>query len=332
MYFEEPVNVKALDVLLNLVATRRVTFETHSFATHLAAIKMRLHRCSAGKGYITSAWRENPRCKELGIEGGRLIAGIAIHKKEDTPKELEHEAKAGVPLFLIGMPLATLPRELRDALRAGLHLLDADVVDSVGTYTRRIAGWENITVKGLERFRNPAERAKLFDQIARELQCPEESVKELFLTLFFGGDPASWEHIDALRKISAFEELVVDCAAEAHRVADTLAWRTPSRIDTIKTWRKDSPKFTLLSYTYNEHERKDMDRMIEASKGGGGVPVSPEWDGLVSEVVTGTSAELLAKLQAAVSGGVTLKSKLHPQTLEDAIAGLRRRYPEHDWN
>ena len=36
-------------------------------------------------------------------------------------------------------PLAALPRELRDALRAGLDLLDSDVVNSAGFYTWEVA-------------------------------------------------------------------------------------------------------------------------------------------------------------------------------------------------
>ena len=190
----EPVNMKAIEEALMLVAMRSVSTDNYDCFEILMSIRNRTHDIRRGKGKIAVLERE---AKPLGSLQNRLYTGIADLEADKLPREIRTELANGVPRSLAGLSIFAFNKCIRYLCRHGLNMCEVDIVNAVYSVFCEILDVPQI----LRDFRDKREdimnsMLKYLEQKSGK-QLSRDSVKELFITLGFGGSVWSWmqEHL-----------------------------------------------------------------------------------------------------------------------------------------
>jgi len=238
------------------------------------------------------------------------------------------------------MPLVDLPRELRDALRVGCKLVDADIPNSCGHFTREVlsgidGGQELLDscIAFKEYTDSPDARAAILTRFAKSLGGSEADFKDLFLVLTFGSTVKTWmkDHPSIGLKNNT-SEMRFGCqyAVDMKKIKQFLFKHFPDKLKIVESWSKGaSPEDALLYYMYGDKEFAAMTRVQNAACEVGKTVASYEYDGCP---IDGAGSPEKFVAEVSVKSNVPLKHKPHVDSYAHAIAGLQKRYTEWYWH
>ena len=318
----EPVNVAIIEKALMLVATRCVSMEHYDCFEILMSIRSRAVKVRRGKGVIAVLQRE---AKALGCLQNRLFSGIQGISTEKLPQAILRELAHGVPPALAGLSVFAFNKCIRYLCRHDLSMCEIDIVNALYSVLCEILDVPQI----LRDFRD--NREQILDAMAEyfrqksDKQLSRDNVKELFISLGFGGSVWSWmqEHLDEPVELDGkWGDFLQDMEDALQKIRYALADKYPDELKLLKKKGKTNPYASLTFAVYAHHERGVLQKMLSTC---GQAAVSPEHDGVGAQ---GDSDKLLQACAEAVTP-LRVAIKEYPS---DPFALFRTRFPDFDWN
>ncbi|CAK0859598.1 unnamed protein product [Prorocentrum cordatum] len=190
----EPVNVAAVEKALQLATVRSVSMEHYDCFEILLSIRKRAVKVRRGQGQIPVVER---RSETVGSLKNRIYSGIKGIERSKLPGCIIAELDKGVPSELAGLSIFAFSKCIRYLCRSGLGVSEIDIVNAVFSVFCEILDVP-------EAIRNYRDNR---DQVLQEVRAwlefksskplTRDTVKELFISLGFGGSVWTWmqEHL-----------------------------------------------------------------------------------------------------------------------------------------
>jgi hypothetical protein len=190
----EPVNVAAVEKALMLAAIRSVRMEHYDCFEILLSIRKRAIKVRRGTGSIPVVER---RSQSVGNLQNRLCSGIRGLDPAKLPGPIRAELERGVPSELAGLSVFAFSKPIRYLCRSGLNVSEIDIVNAVYSVFCEIC----MVPEVVRRYRD--DRDNVLREVGAWLQdksgtsITRDAVKELFISLGFGGSVWTWmqEHL-----------------------------------------------------------------------------------------------------------------------------------------
>ena len=318
----EPVNITLVEKAMRLSAMRCASTEHYDFFQILWSIRNRVVRVRNGKGWIAVLERE---AKAVGSLMNRLFSGIGGLEDDDLPDVIKSELQRGVPRSLAGLSIFAFNKCLRYLCRHGLKIFEVDLVNAVFSILCEVCDVPRVVLEFRDNREAVMEQVLAYFHAKGRTHITRDNVKELFISLGFGGSTWSWMR-DNMEDIVELDDVCgefLEQIEEALRtVRGLLANQYPVEFQLMKKAGKLNPYASLAFHVYVHHERLSLQRMREVS---GEQCVGPEHDGIAA---TGDDPDSLLQRCAAAVAPLRVALKLYP---EDPFERFAQQFPELDW-
>ena len=317
----EPVNVAAVEKALQLAAVRSVNMENYDCFEILLSIRKRAVKVRRGQGKIAVIERAST---PVGSLQNRLYSGIKGIERAGLPGCILAELDNGVPSQLAGLSVFAFSKCIRHLCRSGLGISEIDIVNAVFSVYCEILDAPEV----VKFYRD--NRDKVLREVGAWLELKSgrplsrDSVKELFISLGFGGSVWSWmqdnlpEPVDLDGEWGSYMESFEDAMEEVRRA---LAEKYPEEFRLLAKGKRN-PHASLGFHVYAHFEAKALQKMRAEC---GPAAISPEHDGIAGQ---GDPQKLLQACAKAVDP-LRVAIKEYPQ---DPFVSFRKRFPELDWD
>ena len=317
----EPVNVAAVEKALLRAAVRSVSMENYDCFEILLSIRKRAVKVRRGQGQVAVVERTS---KPIGNLQNRLYSGIQGIERSKLPGCILAELDKGVPSELAGLSVFAFNKCIRYLCRSGLGVIEIDIVNAVYSVFCEILEAPEV----VRYYRDNR------DQVLREVGAwlglksgrllSRDTIKELFISLGFGGSVWSWmqehlpEPVDLDGEWGSYLERFEDAMVEVRRA---LAEQYPEEFKLLAKGKRN-PYASLSFHVYAHFEAKALQKMRAEC---GPAAISPEHDGIAGQ---GDPQKLLEACAKAVAP-LQVAIKEYPV---DSFVSFRKRFPELDWD
>ena len=317
----EPVNVAAVEKALMLAAVRGLRMEHYDCFEILLSIRRRAVRVRRGFGSLPVVERAS---QAVGALQSRLYSGIRGIDPAKLPVPILAELEKGVSSDLAGLSVFAFCKPIRYLCRSNLGISEVDIVNAVFSVFCEICPVPEV----VRQYRDDRERVlrevRVFLESRSQSKISRDSVKELFISLGFGGSVWSWmqEHLpEPVDLGGAWGSYLENMEDAMEQVRCALAEKYPEEFRLLAKGKRN-PHASLSFHVYAHYEAIALQKMRQAC---GNAVVSPEHDGIA---VQGDCQQRLDECAAAVAP-LRVAIKEYPT---DPIAAFRERFPEHDWD
>ena len=318
----EPVNVVAVEKALQLAAIRSVSMKNYDCFEILMSIRKRATRVRRGRGEIAVIERAS---KPVGNLQNRLYSGIGSIDRCKLPGCILAELENGVPSELAGLSIFAFSKCIRYLCRSELGVSEIDIENAVySVFCEEILDIPKV----VRHYKDNRDQVlcEVGAWLALKTGRPlgRDKVKELFISLGFGGSVWSWmqEHLPEPVELDGawgiYLESFEDGMVEVRR---TLAERYPDEYKLLAKGKRN-PHASLSFHVYAHFEASALQKMREAC---GSAAFSPEHDGIAGR---GDASKLLEACAKAVAP-LRVAVKEYPQ---DPFKYFHTRFPELDWD
>ena len=322
----QKVNVTAIDKALRSSGVRSINLCSGPLYDALYWIRQRAVKVRGHIGMIpVISWSTSPPGGKL---QGRIFTGIG-KTKDEIPPPIMREIHSGVPEEFVGKSPFAFSKAVRCVCRAGLNLIDMDIVCSYLSHMRLHLGKQfprtlAFYIENRDRVHRRVQ--ELLAGLLR-VEVDADAVKNLFTRIGFLGSLDSWcrefypDQIERLGDIGEQHPLnyVYQFEDAAEVMLEHLAARHPELLKDCQ-----DRLATMAFHVYAHMERKTLAKLVEVAMTFRCDWSSKEHDGLVAPEIQG----LFEAAQAAVA---PLKLALKPVP-DDPFAVCKAKFGHLDFS
>jgi len=317
----EPVNVAAVEKALMLAAVRSVSLQHYDCFEILLSIRKRAVKVRRGTAMIAVVERASA---PVGGLGNRLYTGINGIEPGKLPNPIRAELDSGVPPELAGLSVFAFSKPIRYLCRSGLGVIEIDIVNAVYSVFCEICPVPEVVLLYRDNREHILQEVRAWLERKSHSPVSRDAVKELFISLGFGGSLWTWmqEHLPEPVEVDgewgSYLERLEDAMEEVRRA---LAAKYPAEFKLLAAGKRN-PHASLSFHVYAHHEAEALRKMRAAC---GDAAFSPEHDGIAAR---GDTQKLLETCAEAVSP-LRVAMKEYPS---GPLVAFRERFPELDWD
>jgi hypothetical protein len=184
----EPANAHQIEKALRLDAIRRVGMENYGCFEILYSLRNRAMKVRRGLGWIPVAVRESVGVGKL---KGRLYSGIG--SLDAIPGPIQAEIDRGVPKELAGLSVFAFNKRIRYLARSGLDMCEVDITNAFFNVLRlMLPALPARIVRYCDDRDNVLQSVLAFIEEQSGEKITRDDVKELFISIGFGGSVYGW--------------------------------------------------------------------------------------------------------------------------------------------
>eukprot|EP00973_Karenia_brevis_P043072 5964071-Karenia_brevis.AAC.1 len=190
----EPVNVVAVEKALTLAAVRSLRMEHYDCFEILLSIRDRAVRVRRGIGSIPVIERAS---QAVGGLQNRLYSGIRGIDPVKLPGPIRAELEKGVSSDLAGLSVFAFCKPIRYLCRSNLGVSEVDIVNAVYSVFCEICPVPEVVKQYRDNRERVLREVRAWLENKSQSKISRDSVKELFISLGFGGSVWAWmqEHL-----------------------------------------------------------------------------------------------------------------------------------------
>jgi hypothetical protein len=199
---QELVNVRELDKVLSLQATRMAHRPNYDNFAILHGIRQRCHSIKEGRGFITVVRRE---ARQIGSLSPSFYTGIGDLPDETLPAAIRSELGHGIDRAIVGTSIFNFDKAIRNVCRHGLGWVDVDLVNAAfqifqlklpqavqGPIVEYIEHRVSYITRLIPYFNEKAANDAHVRNLSKPPVFARDDVKGLFIRLLFGGSLAGF--------------------------------------------------------------------------------------------------------------------------------------------